>query len=85
MQVSEHERMLSRLGEMLSMLARPYSVEDDGLPLEVRSGLSQIGFACGELTTREELIGRLWARKRMLMAAMQPQWGGPGVTPPSAA
>jgi hypothetical protein len=82
--MSEHERMLARLGEMLSQLARPHAVEDE-LSLEVRSGLCQLGFLCSELTTREELITRLWARKRLLMAAMQPQWGGPGVTPPSAA
>lgn len=82
--MSEHERLLARLGEMLSQIARPHGVDDD-LPLEVRSGLCQMGFPCNELTTREELISRLWARKRILMAAMQPQWGGPGFTPPSAA
>jgi hypothetical protein len=83
--MSEHERMLTRLGEMLSQIARPHGVDEDELPLEVRSGLCQLGFPCNELTTREELITRLWARKRMLMAAMQPHWGGPGITPPSAA
>ena len=82
--MSEHERLLARLGEILSQVARPYGVDDD-LPLEVRSGLSQIGFQCSELTTREELITKLWARKRMLMAAVQPQWGGPGFNPPTAA
>jgi hypothetical protein len=82
--MSEHEKLLDRLGQMLSQIARPYAVDDD-LPLEVRSGLCQLGFPCNELTTREELITRLWARKRMLMAAMQPQWGGPGLTPPTAA
>ena len=81
--MSEHERMLSRLGDMLSQLARPYRL-DDSLPLEVRSGLSQLGFQYSELTTREELISRLWARKRILMAAMQPQWGG-GPGSPTAA
>jgi hypothetical protein len=82
--MSEHERMLARLGEVLSQIARPHLLEDE-LSLEVRSGLFQLGFPCSELTTREELISRLWARKRMLMAAMQPQWGGPTITPPSAA
>jgi hypothetical protein len=82
--MSEHERMLDRLGHMLSQIARPHAVDDD-LPLEIRSGLCQLGFPCNELTTREELITRLWARKRMLMAAMQPRWGGPGITPPTAA
>ena len=75
--------MLVRLGEMLSQIARPHAVDDD-LPLEVRSGLVQLGFSCSELTTREELISWLWARKRMLLAAMQPHWG-PTFTPPSAA
>jgi hypothetical protein len=82
--MSEHERLLTQLGEMLSQIARPYSVDDE-LPLELRSGLCQLGFPCTEVTTREELISRLWARKRMLLAAMQPQWGGPQVTPPTAA
>jgi hypothetical protein len=82
--MSEHERLLTQLGEMLSKIARPYPVDDE-LPLEVRSGLCQLGFPCNEMTTREELISRLWARKRMLLAAMPPPWGGPGVTPPTAA
>jgi hypothetical protein len=84
--MSEQERMLDRLAEMLSQVARPHALDDDEVSLEVRSRLCQLGFPCSELTTREELISRLWARKRMLMAAMQPQWGGgPGITPPSAA
>lgn len=82
--MTERERQLDQLGEMLSKIARPYSADAD-LPLEVRSGLSQLGLPCNELTTREEMIARLWARKRMLMAAMQPQSGGPGITPPNAA
>lgn len=82
--MGEHERLLTQLGEMLSKIARPYPVEDE-LPHELRSGLCQLGFPCTDVTTREELISRLWARKRMLLAAMQAQWGGPGVTPPSAA
>jgi hypothetical protein len=83
--MSEHERMLDRLGEILSLVARPHALDDE-LSLEVRAVLCQMGFPCTELTSREELIGRLWARKRMLLAAMQPQWGGgPGITPPSAA
>jgi hypothetical protein len=81
--MSEHERLLASLGEMLSEVARPHAVDDD-LPLELRSGLHRLGVPCTEMTTREELISRLWARKRILMAAMQPQWdGGPGA--PSAA
>ncbi|TMD17047.1 MAG: hypothetical protein E6I27_08490 [Chloroflexi bacterium] len=83
--MSEHERMLVQLGEMLSKIARPYRPEDDDLPSEVRTGLCQLGFPCNELTSREELIARLWARKRTLQTAIQPEWGGPGVTPPTAA
>jgi hypothetical protein len=82
--MSEQERLLSQLGEMLSKIARPYAVEDE-LPTELRSGLCQLGFPCTEMTTREELISKLWARKRMLQAALQAHWGGPGITPPSAA
>jgi hypothetical protein len=79
--MSEHERMLARLGEILSQVARPHAVDDD-LPPELRSGLHGLGFPCTDLTTREELISRLWARKRILMAAIQPQWdGGPGAPP----
>ena len=83
--MSEQERLLKQLGEILSRISRPHPVDDE-LPLDVRSRLWQLGFPCNELTTREELISRLWARKRMLLAAMQPPpWGGPGLTPPSAA
>jgi len=74
--MSEHERMLVQLGEMLSKIARPYRPEDDDLPSEVRTGLCQLGFPCN---------ARLWARKRTLQTAIQPEWGGPGVTPPTAA
>ena len=82
--MGEQERLLSQVGEMLSQIARPHAVDDE-LPLELRSGLSRLGFPCTDMTTREELISRLWARKRTLLAATQPGWGGPGVTPPSAA
>jgi len=76
--------MLVLLGEALSKIARPHRADDE-LPLEVRANLWQLGFPCNELTTREELIARLWARKRSLVTAVQPEWGGPGITPPSAA
>jgi len=82
--MSERERMLVQLGDALSKIARPHRADDE-LPLEVRANLCQLGFPCSELTTREELIARLWARKRSLLTAMQPEWGGPGMTPPSAA
>ena len=82
--MGEHERMLAQLGVMLAKIARPHRADDE-LPLDVRAGLCQIGFPCDELTTREELITRLWARKRILLSGIQSDWGGPGVTPPSAA
>ena len=77
--MSERDRLLIQLGEMLSRIARPYPADAE-LPMDVRSGLCQLGFPCNEMTTREELITRLWARKRSLL-----EWGGPGLTPPAAA
>jgi hypothetical protein len=83
--MSEHEQTLVQLGRLLSQVARPYRC-DDGLPDDVRASLWQLGVACNEMTPREELIARLWQRKRTLLTAMRPEWGGgPGVTPPSAA
>ena len=82
--MSEHELMLVQLGDVLSQVARPHRC-DDGLPDEVRTSLWQLGVACGEVTPREDLIARLWAKKRSLLSAMQPGWGGPGVMPPTAA
>jgi len=82
--MSEQERLLAQLGDMLAKIARPHRADDE-LPIDLRSRLSQMGFPCSELTTREELIARLWARKRSLVAAMSAEWGGPGLTPPSAA
>ena len=76
--------MLVQVGEVLSKVARPYRCEDV-LPVDVRTALWQLGFPCGELTSREEVIARLWAKKRSLLSTMQPGWGGPGVTPPAAA
>jgi hypothetical protein len=82
--MSEQERMLVRLGNVLDQLARPHRC-DDALPAEVQASLWQLGVPCSELTTRQELISRLWARKRSLLVAIGPEWGGPGLTPPSAA
>jgi hypothetical protein len=82
--MSEHERLLARLGSLLSQVARPHRC-DDGLPDEVQAGLWELGVPCAEETSREELVARLWARKRSLLLVMQPEWGGPGVTPPNAA
>jgi len=82
--MSEHELMLVQVGDVLSRLARPYRCEDV-LPVDVRAALWQLGFPCNELTSREEVIARLWAKKRSLLSAIRPGWGGPGVTPPAAA
>jgi hypothetical protein len=82
--MSEHERMLVRLGRLLELIARPHPC-NDVLPVEVQANLWQLGVQCNELTPREELIPRLWARKRSLLSAIQPEWRGPGVTPPTAA
>jgi hypothetical protein len=82
--MSEHEMMLVQVGEVLSRVARPHRC-GDVLPVDVRAALWQLGFPCHELTSREEVIARLWAKKRSLLSTMQPGWGGPGVTPPAAA
>ncbi len=82
--MSEHELLLFQLGEVLAKVARPYRWDDD-LPVDVRAQLWQLGLPCCELTSREELVARLWAKKRNLLTAMRPEWGGPGVTPPAAA
>ena len=82
--MSEHERMLVRLGRVLEQIARPHSC-NEVLPVEVQANLWHLGVPCNELTPREELVSRLWARKRNLLSAIQPEWSGPGVTPPSAA
>jgi hypothetical protein len=82
--MSEHERMLVTLGSVLEQIARPHP-PDAALPVEVQASLRQLGFPCSELTPREELIPRLWARKRSLLAGIGAGWSGPGLTPPSAA
>jgi hypothetical protein len=82
--MSEHELLLVQVGEVLSKVARPYRC-DDALPVDVRAALWQLGFQCSDETPREEVIARLWAKKRSLLSTMQPGWGGPGVTPPAAA
>jgi len=80
--MGERERMLVLLGDLLGKIARPYRAGDE-LPVEVRDKLWRIGLPCGEQTSRQELIARLWARKRSLMAPMQQDRGGQ--TPPNAA
>jgi hypothetical protein len=83
--MSEREKMLARLGKLLDEITRPH-LYDEALPVDVQARLWQLGFPCNERTTREELIPRLWARKRVLLSGGGPEWtGGPGLTPPSAA
>jgi hypothetical protein len=38
----------------------------------VQAGVWRLGLACDEQTPREELVARLWARKRSLSLAIQP-------------
>lgn len=83
--MGERDWMLIKLGEMLDRIARPHRCEEEALPLDVRATLWQLGVPCNERTPRQELVARLWARKRSLLTAMHPGWGGPGITPPSAA
>jgi hypothetical protein len=82
--MSEREWMLVTLGRVLEQVARPHAPYEE-LPVEVQTSLWQLGFACSERTTREELIPRLWARKRSLQSMVGPEWGGPGPSPLTAA
>lgn len=82
--MSEDERTLVMLGEALAKVARPHDC-DDVIPVEVRTALWSLGVPCTDLTPRQELVARLWARKRNLLTAIQGHWGGPTLTPPSAA
>ena len=83
--MSESERLLLSLGRILDQVARPHRV-DEAVPVDVHASLWQVGVAYDELMTREELVARLWARKRTLLMSLQPGWGGgPGMTPPTAA
>lgn len=82
--MSEQEEQLVQLGYVLEKIARPHRC-DEALPTDIRNSLWQLGFQCHDLTSREELIPQLWARKRSLQMMVPPTWGGPSATPPSAA
>jgi hypothetical protein len=82
--MSEHELMLVQVGQVLNRIARPH-LFNAPLPADVRASVWQLGLPCDEQTPREELVARLWARKRSLSVAIQPTWDGPRTTPPSAA
>jgi hypothetical protein len=81
--MSEHELMLVQVGQVLQAVARPYSC-DAPLPGHLQASLWRLGVPCDELTPREHVIALLWARKRSLSSAVQPQWRGPEATPPAA-
>lgn len=84
MMMSEQDLMLVQLGQALNRVARPHQC-DEALPGELQTRLWRLGVPCDELTPREQLVARMWARKRRLSLADQPSWGGPGATPPNAA
>jgi hypothetical protein len=71
-----------RLTAALDLVARPYS-RDEALTLEAQARLWQLGVPCSELTPRDEVVSRLWARKRSLSPG---RFGpGPSAAPPTAA
>ncbi|HUZ86063.1 MAG TPA: hypothetical protein VNF26_03850 [Candidatus Baltobacterales bacterium] len=82
--MSEQELMLIQVGQVISRVARPHRC-DEAIPVEVQANLRQLGLPCDEATSREDLIVRLWARKRTLQVTLESTWGGPGATPPAAA
>jgi hypothetical protein len=76
----QYQLLEHRLAAALEQAARPYGC-DEGLTLEVQTGLWRLGVPCSELTPREELVVRLWARKRSLSAVGDIS----GAAPPPAA
>jgi hypothetical protein len=82
--MSEHELMLVQVGKVLNLVARPH-LSDAPLPFDVQASVWRLGLACDRETPREDLVARLWARKRSLSVAIQPRWDGPGTTRPNAA
>ena len=57
---------LSALDRMLGLLSRPVRA-GDGLPAGVRDELRELGLRAGRSPRREELIERVWQRKRPLL------------------
>jgi hypothetical protein len=82
--MSEQELMLIQVGQVLSRVARPHRC-DETIPIDVQAHLWQLGLPCDEATSREDVIARLWARKRTLQVNHVPTWNSPGPTPPAAA
>lgn len=82
--MSEQELMLIQVRQVLSRVARPHRC-DEAIPVDVQARLWQLGLDCDEATPREDLVARLWARKRTLQVNFSPTWGGPGPTTPAAA
>ena len=52
--------------------ARGFGVMSEYELMLVQAGVWRLGLACDEQTPREELVARLWARKRSLSLAIQP-------------
>ena len=57
---------LGELDRVLGMLTRPTS-PGAGLPTSLREDLLALGVRLGQTTRREQLIERVWSRKRPLM------------------
>jgi hypothetical protein len=78
-----HDHLLEqRLTAALNLVARPYSC-GEALALEVQARLWQLGVPCSELTPRDEVVSRLWAKKRGVSPG---RFGpGPSAAPPAAA
>ena len=79
--MSEHELLLFQLGDVLAKVARPYRCDAE-IPVDVRAQLWQLGLPCTELTPRQELAARLWAKKRSLLTAMRPECASMSCAPP---
>jgi hypothetical protein len=58
------------MDRVLAQLTRP-SVPGAGLPPAVRQDLHQLGLSFRRTPRREELIARVWGRKRPLLAQLE--------------
>jgi hypothetical protein len=78
----QDHQLEQRLTAALDLVARPHSCHE-ALTLEVQAGLWQLGVPCSELTPRDEVVSRLWAKKRSVSPG---RFGhGPSAAPPTAA
>jgi hypothetical protein len=69
------------LDRVLEQLTRP-SLPGAGLPSAVRQELHQLGLTIGRTARRQELIERVWGRKRPLLRGLDASEGDP--MPPCA-